>query len=242
MRTVGVVGFGHFGQFCAQWLGKHCQVVAYDPFVGDPACAADLATLGACQYVILAVPLEAYADVIRDVRPYLHDDTVLVDVCSIKTEAAKQLTRMLPNQPRVLTHPLFGPESARHMLAGHTLVMCPDGSTDKPYQAIKTFAATTLELTVVEMSAKEHDREMAVIQGLTFFVARGLSRFGVYDQKLSTPSFRKLQAIVEQESHHTPELFRTTQNGNRYTPAVRKRIMSIMEAIDQELQGTTPHI
>ena len=113
-------------------------------------------------YLVLAVPLDAYTETLEAIKPIVKPHTVIVDVCSVKVKPVETIRSIMPDQPLVATHPMFGPESASVSFAGHTFVMCPEVSTTEPYENIKHFA-NSLGLGVVEMSADEHDREIAVV-------------------------------------------------------------------------------
>lgn len=108
-------------------------------------------------------------------------------------------------------------------------------SDAKAYEIIKNFAFK-LELEVKEMSADEHDKSIAVVQGLTFFVAHTLETMGIHDEPLHTPSFARLLHLAELEQHHSQQLFETIQLGNDYAPAVRKAFLDVAEDIDKRLK------
>jgi chorismate mutase len=122
----------------------------------------------------------------------------------------------------VSTHPLFGPESASDSLAGHVVVLCKEQSEPAHYQKVKDFC-TELSLKVIEMSAEEHDKEMATVHGLTFFVAHSLKDMGLHSQKLATPSFKKLLSLAELERRHSLDLFKTIQEGNPFAEQIRSQ-------------------
>lgn len=236
--TIGIIGFGSFGKFLAEKLSSHARVKVYDRRERDMTWWASFEEVAQCNFVIPSVPLEAYEEVLRRLAEHMPPSSILVDVCSVKELPVKLIRTHLPGHRLVATHPLFGPESASSSVRGHTLVMCPEVSDREPYNDLKKYAEN-LELKVVEMSAEEHDREMAVVQGLTFFIARTLDIIKVHDQRLTTPSFRRLLSLAELELHHSPELFRTIQQGNERTRDVRQRFLDAAATIHDELEGKT---
>ncbi len=235
MKTVGIIGFGSFGKFLAEKLSSHAKVMVYSQSGRESSWMGTIEEVAACDYVIPAIPLDAYEQMLRSLKPHLRSETVVVDVCSVKIAPVDMLRRVLPHQPIVATHPMFGPESASVSFAGHTFVMCPEVSSAKPYEAIKHFA-NSLGLGVVEMSTEEHDREIAVVQGLTFFIGRALNDMHIHDQKLFTPSFERLLKLAELEQHHSAELFRTIQTGNVYVSPVRQRFIEAIIALNDDLR------
>lgn len=234
--TIGIIGFGSFGKFLAEKLSSHGVVKVYDRRERPTTWRASFEEVATCEYIVLSVPLEAYDETLERLAAVIPKSSILVDVCSVKERPVELIRRYLPGQPLVATHPLFGPESASVSLGGQTFVMCPEVSDPRPYAKIQQFAET-LELRVVEMSIAEHDREMAVAQGLTFFIARTLDGMKLHEQQLSTPSFERLLYLAELEKHHSAELFRTIQQGNAHTKAVREAFLGAARALDDELLG-----
>lgn len=219
--TVGIIGFGSFGKLLAEKLDSHCHVLVYSKSGKQNQWAASLKDVSRADFVILAIPLNAYTEVLKQLRPLLGAATVVVDVASVKVVPTQLLQKLLPGRPILVTHPLFGPESAKDSVAGHRLVLCPEVSDPASLEVVKHFAEE-LGLKVVEISAKEHDQEMSVVQGLTFFIARCLKGMNLQEQTLSTPTFEKLLKLAEVESHHSPDLFHTIQAGNPMTDEVRE--------------------
>ena len=235
MKSVGIIGFGSFGRFLAEKLSSYAKVYVYSASGKASSWAASIEEIAVCDYIIPAIPLASYRDVLGQLKPHLAQRAVIVDVCSVKVTPLAIIRDVLPDQPVVATHPMFGPESASVSLEGHTIVMCPDVSAEEPYGLLRTYL-TSVGLDVREMTLEEHDREIAVVQGLTFFVARTLETMGIHDQQLHTPSFSRLLKLAELEHHHSQELFETIQVGNPLTTDVRKRFLATAEQIHAELE------
>ncbi len=232
--TVGIIGFGSFGKFLAEKLSKHCKVRVYSASGKTNKWASSLKEVAQADYLLLAIPLNAYTKTLQQIRPLVSAKTVVVDICSVKVQPLKILGEELPGQTLVATHPLFGPESAGKSLVGHTLVICPESSNDAAANVVEKLALK-LKLNVVKMSANEHDREMANVHGLTFFIAQTLAEMGLSSQKLVTPSFKKLLALAELESHHTQDLFDTIQSGNTYTKPARRKFIKLATELDESI-------
>ena len=236
MATIGIIGFGSFGKFLAEKLSSYAKVLVYSRDNNSHSWASTIEEVAAADYVILAMPLNAYEAVLEQIKPLLRPESVLVDVCSVKEKPVRIIQQIMPEQPLVATHPMFGPESAGVQVAGHTLVMCPEVSDSTHYQVIKSFAEQ-LGLNVQEMTAGEHDKSIAVVQGLTFFVARTLENMGIHDEPLHTPSFARLLHLAELEQHHSQELFETIQLGNDYTAVVRDTFLAEAQKISAGLNS-----
>ncbi|MDZ7785564.1 MAG: prephenate dehydrogenase [Candidatus Saccharibacteria bacterium] len=237
MKTVGIIGFGSFGKFLAEQLDRHAEVRVFS-YSGKPnGWKASLEDVACSDYVILAVPLESYESVLTDLRPNIPPSTILVDVCSVKQKPIEVIRKLLPKQLLAATHPLFGPQTA-DSLAGEVLVVCPEVSDKKAMKEIESLAVQ-FKLKITRMSAEEHDREIAVVQGLAFFIARILKDNKLHEQKLSTPSFRRLLHLAELEEHHSDELFYTIQSGNRFTSEIRRAFIDEALRLQDEIRVQT---
>ena len=235
MKTVGIIGFGSFGSFLTRKLGDLVALRVFDSNQQVPAeLSASLAEVCESDYVVLAIPVSAYEVLLSDIVDLLGKNSIVVDVSSVKTIPNKKIEELLPGKKKVIVHPLFGPQSAEDSLDGHVVVMCPGVSDAGGYGEVKDFVQG-LGLKVVEKSPEEHDKEMALAQGLTFYLARALLRSGVHDIELLTPSFKKLLDLAELESHHSEDLFRTIQQGNPYTAEVRQKFIDIADDLNREL-------
>jgi len=236
MKSVGIIGAGQFGIFLAQKLEPFFDIKIYSRRGAGERWNSRLEDVAACDFVIPSIPLDSYQENLQMLKPHLGKDSVIVDVCSVKSKPVRLINELLPNQPMVATHPLFGPQSASKSLAGHIVVLCPEVSSQKQaYQQIKVLCRN-MGLEVLEMSADEHDSEMAVVQGLTFFIARTLKQMSIHQMRLSTPSFKRLLHLAELEQHHSEELFYTIQSGNSKTSAIREKFVRLGQALNKDIQ------
>jgi len=234
-NTVGIIGAGSFGIFMAKQLEGYCQVKLYSHSGRSNPWSATIEEVASCDYLIPCIPLEAYRTMLSMIKPMLKTETAIVDICSVKEESVRLIGEILPQHAVVATHPLFGPESAPDSLAGHVLVLCPEVSDPDHVAKVGEFAKS-LDLKVVQMSIQEHDKEMAVVQGLTFFIAHALRDLGLQHQRLETPSFRRLLHLSELEALHSEELFYTIQRGNPRTAEVRDRFIQKLNKLNAAIE------
>jgi len=233
---VAVIGYGSFGRFAAQNLSRFFEVYVIDRQLPVDCDYSPLGydEVGSMDCVVLAVPLGAYTAVIEAIKPSLRPDTLVVDVCSVKTESREAVLAGLPDHKNILIcHPLFGPQSAASGLEGHDMVVT-DTIGDIAEKSV-TFFRDTLNLQVHTMSAEEHDRAMAYIHVLTFFVARGLNMMKRPDIAFQTPSYNLIQALVDFDRTHTEELFLTIQKGNPYAGEVRAELVRTFGELEESL-------
>lgn len=232
--TIGIIGAGSFGLFLAEQLHPYAEVKVYSRSGKAGQWNASLEAVAACDWLVPSIPLHAYEAALQLCAENVRPDTVIVDICSVKEAPMQLLATLFPNNPKVATHPLFGPESAADSLKGHVMVMCADVSDVMQYERVKAFGQK-LGLCIEEMTAAEHDREMALVQGLTFYIAHALKDMNLHHMKLETPSFRRLLHLAELEKHHSEELFKTIQQGNAYTAEVREAFLREAMAIHKLL-------
>ncbi len=114
--------------------------------------------------VMVSVPIRATVGVIREVAPLLSEEQVFCDLTSLKAEPVRA---MLASRAEVIgLHPMFGPGAAS--LQGQTIVATPARCSPETLEGLLSVfrdqgAAITLS------TPEDHDRMMAVIQGLTHF-------------------------------------------------------------------------
>lgn len=143
--TIGVVGFGRFGQFIAQTFTKHGRVVATSR--SDYTELADsmgityhkLSDLPAfldedLDVIVLATSIVSFEGTVSNLAPHLQNyiekrkDTLtagplIVDVLSVKEHPRQVMLQLLPKECDILcTHPMFGPDSGKHGWTGLTFV------------------------------------------------------------------------------------------------------------------------
>jgi prephenate dehydrogenase len=234
LKSLGIVGFGSFGEFMAAKLDPYFKIKACRAHGRAGKWDAPIKEVAACDIVVLSVPLDAYQSVGQKIKPYLSKETLIVDICSVKSRPAAMLRKFFPDNKILATHPMFGPQSAGQSLVGHTIVICPDVSDRELIEPAEKFFKK-IGLAVKKMSAQAHDKELAVVQGLTFFIAHSLKDYQLQSQTLVTPSFKKLLDLATLEQQHSPDLFYTVQNGNPNSKAVRAEFIKIAKRLDDEI-------
>jgi len=254
-HSIGLMGFGAFGRLMARHLQPHLPLVVFDPArPAEPDASGcglrpgDIAEVAACDIVILAVPVDAMADAIASLRPHLHAGTIVVDVGSVKIEPARQLLAGLPDHVEIIgTHPLFGPQSARNGIAGLKLALCSIRSGSA--RRIAAFLRQVLKLDIILTTPDAHDRDMAMVQGLTHLVAKILVRMEPVPSRLTTRSFELLMQATEMVRHDAPSVFHAIERANPHARAVRERffahareITAALDAAHDEPRPTTATI
>lgn len=241
LGILGILGFGHFGRALgdlAQAAGL--QWVATDPEADIPHeyradDARQLATR--CPVIVLCVPVPAFEAVLKEMRPALTPDHLILDVGSVKAWPSEVMGRVLGSEiPWCATHPLFGPVSLSRGEQPLRVVVCPNKHhPDAITRACSLYESLGCE--VIEQDADTHDRHMAETHALAFFVAKAMLDIEAgHGSKILTPSFRAMAQTVDTVRGDAGHLFSLIQLGNPHAAEARRRLLDALHAIDTELR------
>jgi len=220
-------GQGQMGQ----WFKRFFESQGIEVLVADvdtPQTSQEVAALA--DVVIIAVPIPKVAEVAQEVAPHLKPDAALVDLTSVKQRPMAAMMAAFPGEV-VGTHPLFGP--GVESLEGRTMVLCP-GRGERWFRWLQDLliqAGARVKIT----SAAEHDRLMAVVQGLAHFIliAFGtvIRELGVSPEDLeefSTPTFATLHNLTRHLLSQDAKLYACIQLQN---PANRMALRALEGAV-----------
>jgi prephenate dehydrogenase len=180
--------------------------------------------------VILSVPIPKVVSIATDLAPYMRPEAALMDFTSVKQRPLDAMLKAFPGEV-VGTHPLFGPKEKS--IEGRTVVLCP-GRGERWLNWLKALleeAGARVKVT----SATEHDRLMAVVQGLSHFVLIALEKsirsLGISPQDLedySTPTFATLHRLARRLLTQDAQLYACIQLAN---PANRPALRALDDAV-----------
>ena len=240
---IGLIGYGRFGRLTVRHLSRDFPVVVH---TRSEEKREDITRAGgrlvtraeACakKIVILCVPISTMQATLRDIAPLLAPGTLVVDVCSVKVLPVQWMTDLLPGHVEILaTHPMFGPDSAATSLKGHKVVLCPQRLDDARFTKIKTWLQDK-GLTILETTADEHDRQIAVSLALTHFIGRSLSEFGAKPLAIDTEGYKRLLHILGVVTNDTWQLFQDMNRYNPYAKEKRELFLRAVQKVDLELK------
>ncbi len=248
--SLGIVGFGAFGQLAARYLGQHFEITAYDasPDVAEAAKQlgvrlSSLHSVSQADVVLIAAPVSSFEQVVSDIAGACKPGALIVDVGSVKVLPSEIMRRLLPSDVDIVaSHPLFGPQSATSGIEGLKIAVCP--IQGRRHARLAAFLRRALGLTVIMTTADDHDREAAIVQGLTHLIAKVLLRMGPLPTRMTTKSYDLLCEAISMVQHDAPEVFEAIEKANPYAETVRRRFFDLAANLNVELETATrtlPH-
>jgi prephenate dehydrogenase len=144
---------------------------------------------------------------------------------------------LVPEQPILATHPMFGPDSAAEGVSGLPVVVWPvrvDSEQHRFWRA--EFAAFGLR--VLEISPDDHDHEAAYTQGITHFIGRVLGDMELGSSEIATLGYRRILEVIEQTCNDPWQLFLDLQRYNPYTREMRQRLRTSLTRMLEKLESS----
>jgi prephenate dehydrogenase len=223
--TITILGAGNFGTLLAKLCPNNVTINLLSLRMLSHVQLKD--TLKQTDILFLAIHFSEYQKSLNRIKPNLKKETLLVDVCSVKLKPFNKIKELLPEHKNLLiTHPLFGPDSSKNgtKTEGLSLVVCHQNG--ELAEKVVSYSKNILKLKIVGMDAREHDRQMANAQALTFFVSEVLSKFKFNDQILRTPSFEELLDLKELAGRESRDLLNLIQNDNPFAEKLRNKFVT----------------
>lgn len=189
--------------------------------------------------IIISVPIKSTIPVIREITPFIKEGKLLMDLTSLKVGP---INEMLKSKADVLgAHPLFAPSIGD--VRGQTIILCPQRISNKELYQKLNFIFTNRGANIVEMTPEEHDKMMAVIQGLTHFSAIALCHCMKdlnFDIKKSfectSPVYRLTLDMAGRILNQEPELYADISLLNPITPEILLQYLKSAETLFNKIQ------
>jgi prephenate dehydratase/prephenate dehydrogenase len=168
--------------------------------------------------VIISVPIKKTVAIIEEIAPFMRSDALLLDFTSVKKRPLEAMLKA--HQGPVLgCHPLFGPVKT---IANQVVVLSP--GRDQSWQERLRSIFEELGAIVEILEAEDHDRMMAVVQGITHFIsvnfaytlAKSGSRLSEF-LKFQSPVYRFTLDFLGRILHQDAELYGSIQIDNPYS-------------------------
>jgi prephenate dehydrogenase len=143
----------------------------------------DLTAAARSDLILLGAPAPALVDLVRSLLPHLSGNTLVTDVASVKGPVEEELAPLLQGRARWIgSHPMAGSEETGFSAARAdlfqkaTVILTPTKSTAAQTTQDASEFWRSLGGRVVEVTAEEHDRQVARVSHLPHAVAATLVR------------------------------------------------------------------
>lgn len=240
----GIIGFGNFSRVMAEILRDFFPLYCYDTKtiyeVPEYVQQTSLESAVSKDIVILSIPVQ-YLDAFWTENAALLNKNVqgkIFDVCSVKVKPLQLAKKYLNSEIYYMgLHPLFGPMSTKGCGAkGQNIVVCPPEKPRPFDDKVVHFLSENLRLNVVKMTAQEHDEEMALVQGISHFIAHGLADLAPQTSTVATKGYNKMLEMYQMFSHDSQDLFITLENENPFAKPLRQKFINALQRIEKELE------
>ncbi len=192
MREKSIIGIVGGNGKMGTWFRRFFEDEGYTVLISDKDTELSNAELVKKSDVVLfSVPIDVTSEVIESVLPESREAQLWMDTTSIKALSVPVMRR---SKAEVLgMHPMFGPSISS--LKGQTLILCEDRI--EKWSGWFGGIVQKHEGRIKKTTAKEHDKMMATIQGLTHFSLISLGY-----------AFKELGLDIEESLEYTSPIYR----------------------------------
>jgi len=198
VKVAIIGGSGKMGRWCAKFLlqeghevvitGRNQNKLLEAKKQLGVEAATNVEAAKLAQAIIISVPIDNFEEVVEQICPHTRPDQVIIDITSIKAFPVEIMHEYIKTGTVLGMHPMFGP-GARG-IANQSFVLTPTNNDETALaQKVREYLETR-RARVSLMSPDEHDEMMAVILGLSHFIAIVSA-----DTLLSVDKLKQMKAI-----------------------------------------------
>ncbi len=235
MKVAIIGGSGKMGQWFARFLredGKEVVISGRDREkllevkrqLGVEVAANNIEAVKMADVVLLSVTIESFAEIVKQISPYIRPEQVIMDVTSVKVSPVNAMHKYLKTGLILGTHPLFGPGAKG--VRNQNFILTPTSDDEQSLaQKIKDYLEAR-GARVSVMTPQEHDEKMAIILGLSHFIAIVSADALLSSGKLKpaaaigTVTYKVLLTLIESVLSEDPELYASLQMNIPYIAEV----------------------
>jgi len=199
MRIAIIGGAGKRGRWLANALSKdgheviitgrnEAKLLEAKRQLGVEAATNNVEAVDKAKVVIISVPIDNFEEVVKQICPHTQPEQVIIDITSIKALTVIIMHKYIKTGVVLGAHPMFGP-GARG-IAHQSVVLTPTNEEESALaQKIREYLETRGARATL-MNPDEHEEMMAVILGLSHFIAIVSA-----DTLLSLDKLKQMRAI-----------------------------------------------
>lgn len=165
--------------------------------------------------ILVAVPMDSFEEVVQQVQPYVRPRQIVMDITSTKAFPVEVMHKYIKSGLVLGMHPVFGPGASS--VANQNFVLTPINEQENALAGKVKAYLEAREARVTMMSPQEHDEMMAVVLGLSHFIALvsadTLLSFDSLKQMKAAggSSYKLLLTLVESVIAEAPEFYASLQ-------------------------------
>ena len=177
MKMLIIGGTGETGQWFAHFFKEH----GYEVTVWGSGRRIEVAenmgvefardldsVISESDVVVVSVPIDVTPKVIAETAPKMKAGSLLMDVTSLKVKPLEAMMKYAPEEVEIIgTHPMFGPSIPS--MHGQIMIMTPVHERCKKWFPVMRSLFEENGAHIEIIGAKEHDRFVSVVQGLTHY-------------------------------------------------------------------------
>ena len=226
MKIAIIGGTGKMGRWFADFLLKdgkdvilcgrneHKLLEVKQQLIGVEIASTEKAIKSA-DAVLVSVPIDSFQAVMEDISPHIQPRQIVADITSIKVMPIETMHKYLRNGTILGTHPMFGPGAIS--MKNQNFVLTP---TTKDEEALAHKVSSYLEkkgAKVIIMSPQEHDDMIAMVLGMSHFIALVSADTLLHFDKLSQTravagtTYKVLLTLIEGVISRDPEFYAALQ-------------------------------
>ena len=225
MRVAIIGGSGKMGRWFANFLlkeGKEVIITGRNERKLLEAkrqlgvkVATNVEAVKSADAILISVPIDNFEEVVEQVSPYMRPEQVIIDITSIKVFPVETMHKHIKAGLTLGTHPVFGPGA--RSIANQNFILTPTSENERTLaQKVRKYLEAR-GAKVALMTPQEHDEMMAVILGLSHFIAivsadTLLSFDGLKQMEaISGITYKVLLTLVESVISEDPGLYASLQ-------------------------------
>ncbi|OQY11975.1 MAG: hypothetical protein B6I31_03970 [Desulfobacteraceae bacterium 4572_19] len=233
--TIGIIG-GAGAMGC--WFEKFFSSFGYKVLISDlNTKLKNNDIVQKCDVIILSTPIDTAIKICKEIGPILKKNQLLMDVCSQKEDIVKSMLECGISEV-IGVHPMFGPFT--ESLNGQNIIVVP--ARVKHWSGWLEGVLEKENGVVTAMDAVDHDKHMALVQGLTHFLTvcmgRTMQKMNMKPEdtvSYSTPIFRLNCELLGRMFAQDLDLYATLIGGNKYVKDTLDLFQESMEEVNRGL-------
>ncbi len=236
ITTIGIIGHGKFGILLESILKKVSPSMPVKIFSRKAAVDSErfytLEETVSCDLIIPVVPIHSFEEVIKSISTKIHDDAVVMDMCSVKEYPAAIMKKYLSENITIIAgHPLFGPgtlEKQNGDFTGLKIVMFFISGNRSRFSEVQSLFADQ-EFKIIGMNPEDHDKQMAKSQFIAHVTAGVLNTAGFGKTMVDTKSAEVLHdfmTMIQPDIELLKDMY-------RYNPYCKPQLKTFEEANKQ---------